>query len=322
VGTRWRPISLGGLALAVTVLTGCTRESDRHRNPADEDGRIAVAATIFPIADVIRQIGGDRVRVTTLLGAGQSPHGFEPTPAQIEEIANSRLLVIVGLGLDDWARRSAMASGRHPPTILDLGAALVGTASRPAPQSTGPAAAVDGHDDDHDHGGTDPHIWLDPIEMIRVTAAIVQAMQEIDPAGGAGYAANGLRFDAALRDLDRLCRQRLAGLRCREFVTLHAAFGHFAARYGLKEISIRHADAEEGSPKQFERVVAFIKQNKVKFIFAEPQFPTDRLDAIAKQTGVGVDRLDPLGTSGVVGHDSYIALMKTNLNTLVQGMSQ
>jgi len=317
--------------VALIGLFGCGKRPGATYGTSD-DRRPVVAASIFPIADAVRQVGGDRVRVLTLLPPGQTPHGYEPTPAQAERLATARLLVVVGLGLDDWAHRSAAAVGDNAPRVLDLGAMLESHASSPTSRpsttvpATGPVVRADRRDPQaHDHAHhepDDPHIWLDPIKMIRIAGVIAEALGEVDPAGSASYAANAAQFQDRLRELDRRCAERLAPLSRKEFVTLHAAFGHFAARYGLTQVALRWAHANEAGPKQLERVIAFIKEKGVRNLFAEPQFPVDRLDAIAKQTGVSVDRLDPLGAPGITGHDSYIELMGTNLDTLVEGLSK
>ena len=308
-------------------MVGCGKRPDGsgalNRSPT-------VIGSILPIADVLAQLAGGRYRVMTLLPPGQTPHGYEPTPAQVEQLANAKLLVMVGLGVDDWALRSTQALGRDAPRTLQLGAVVDTSLPRAAtahgrPSTRAAAPAADDHDHDHGHHGSgidDPHIWLDPVKMIRITDEIARALAAVDPAGEAGFAANAERFKRELRDLDRLFAEGLAKLPRREFVTFHSAYGHLAARYGLEEIPLRLTHAEEAGPRQLERVVAFIRKNKVRFIFAEPQFPVDQLDAIAQQTGVGVDRLDPLGAPGITGHDGYIAMMKTNLATLVEGLSK
>ena len=318
------------LVVALAGMVGCRRRPEGSAGSSAADRGPTVAGSILPIADVLAQLVGGRYRVMTLLPAGQTPHGYEPAPAQAERLAAAELLVMVGLGVDDWALRSAEALGRDGPRVLQLGAvvdtSLPETGAAPDGSTTRTArspADVDGHDHGHHHAGADdPHIWLDPIKMIQITDEIARALAAVDPAGEADFVANAERFKRELRDLDRLYAERLAKLPRREFVTFHAAYGHLAARYGLEEVPLRFAHAEEAGPRQLEQVVAFIRKNKVRFIFAEPQFPVDQLDAIAQQTGVGVDRLDPLGAPGITGHDGYVAMMKTNLAALIEGLSR
>lgn len=321
-----RLLPAAGLMTALVFgILGCNRQAADTRTP---EGRLRVAASIFPIGDVLSRVGGDRVDTIILLPPGESPHHFEPSPQQAEELARSAVLVAIGLGVDDWSLHSSAAVGGKCKTLI-LGKLFTETDLNVADATgsvAGETAAADhAHDHacDHDHhaGPGDPHIWLDPVKMLRVADAVARTLGEADPEGQADYSANADAYKKRLQELDRHCAQQTKALPRKEFVTFHAAFGHFAKRYGLRQIALRWVDATEPAPKQIERVVQFIQQNKVRTMFAEPQFPVEQLDAIAKQTGVEVDRLDPLGAPGVIGHDSYIELMKTNLATLVQGLS-
>ncbi len=322
VSIRRLPLAASALTLTIALM-GCRKDSTEPPADRSPSGRLPVAASIFPIADALKQIGGDRVEVLTLLPVGQTPHGYEPTPAQAEALARTRLLVVVGLGLDDWARRSAAAAARKDQTVLIVGPKVMQSAASHA------AAKPDehGHDedskhDDHGHAGTDPHIWVDPMVMIRITDAITDTLCGLDPAGTDTYTANAQKFRNELVQLDRLYATSLKAVARKDFVTLHAAFGLMADRYGLKQLALRHSHAEETGPGHLEEVVAFIKKHKVKVIFAEPQFPAERLESLARETGASVGRLDPIGAPGVPGHDGYIALMKTNLDALVAGLSK
>lgn len=310
-------LACGWGCLTLTIVA-CERPPSADRTVRN-GGRLPVAAGIFPIADALKQIGGDRVEVTTLLPPGQTPHGYEPTPLLAERLAGSRLLVLVGRGVDDWARRSAMASGARAPRILDLGSPANGPTRPPASQHL---PEEHDHDDPEGHEGTDPHTWLDPVMMMGFCDRMADALCQLDPPEAETYRANARRFRKELDDLDKLCADRLKGLPRKEFVTLHAAFGLFADRYGLKQLALRHTHAEESGPKRMEELIAFIKRHRVKVVFGEPQFPRERMEAIARQAGVETAILDPIGAAGVPGRDGYIALMKTNLDTFVAALSQ
>jgi len=257
-----------------------------------------VVASIHPIADVLGHVGGERVRVLTLLPPGGAPKAYTPTKGQSDELAKARLLVVVGLGLDDWARRGVPAAREDGLKILDL-SAVVGCPS-----------------------GTDPYIWLDPVKMIRIVEGIAKALGDVDPSGASGYAANATVFQKRLRELDRLCAKQLGSLPRKAFVTFDPTFGHFAARYGLKQIAVPAAHVRDAARGAVEGVVAFVRKHQARCLFADPGFDVDPLDAIAEQANISVDRLDPLGTPGISGHDTYIELMKTNLDALVEGLSQ
>ncbi len=306
-------------------------------------------ATIFPLADVVRQIGRDRVQVVCLLPPSQTPHGYEPTPVQAEKIANARLLVMMGLGVDEWARRSIEASGSESLRLIELGPELLKQA--PPAQSNRaerheapkPPPANDHRNDQekhlgeedarshqlgsrsthrHRHGSSDPHMWLDPVLMQRFVIIIAAALADVDPAGDRLYRKWAEGYNAELAQLDTEYRQALSRAKRKHFVSFHPALGHLADRYGLEQATVFGADAHDFGPKQLENVVRFIRKHEISVVFAEPQLPAEKLKAIAEQTGATVAQIDPLGNPAVPGHDSYLALMRTNLAALVEALKK
>jgi len=289
-------VVLVAFSLASTV--GVLSCRDRAGGGVSADGRMLVAASIYPIADVLRRVGGEQhVRALTLLPPGGAAKAYTPTKGQSDELARARLLVVIGLGLDDWARRGLQAGREDGPRILDL-SAVVGCPS-----------------------GTDPYIWLDPQKMIRMVDRIAKALSDVDPTGASRYAANAAAYQNRLRELDTLCAKQLESVPRKSFVTLDPTFGHFAARYGLKQIAVPPAHVEDARRGAIDGVVAFVRKHQATCLFADPGFNVDPLDAIVEQANISFDRLDPLGTPGILGHGTYIDLMKTNLDALVEGLS-
>jgi zinc transport system substrate-binding protein len=288
-------------------------------------GKVRVVATIFPLADVVREIGGPDVTVTCLLRPGESEHDFDPRAELAEAVAKAQLLVMVGMGMDEWARRiGSAAAGRA--LVLELAEQpefKKMLATRPAEETppSRPAGSPD-QGGGHEHAGGDPHVWLDPVYMQQFARQIADALCRLDPPHAGLYRQRLDAYLAQLRALDQEYRQGLAGVKNRNFVTFHAAFGHLAARYGLRQQALQGADAADFGPGQLEEVIAFIRQHQVKAIFAEPQFPADRLQMLAERTGTKVGQLDPLGSPLAKGYDSYLAMMRSNLQALVAGLNQ
>lgn len=286
-----RNLILAGAVLALAA--GCGRDEG-----ADRSGALKVAASIFPLADVARQIGGGDVEVVTLLPPGASPHGFEPQPRQVEQLARCRLLLAVGAGADPWAARAAKASGANIRTL-------------PFADAAG-QSAQDG----------DPHGWLDPVRMKQFTVAVAGAMADLDPNHAAAYAARAKAFAAELDKLDAEHRETLGKLKTKAFVSFHPAFTHLATRYGLQQAALAESHADEGGPERLEHVVEFVRKHKLRVVFAEPQFPAEKLRWLEEQTGASVGRLDPIGNPNVKGYDSYLAMMRSNLKALAAAMSE
>lgn len=303
-----RTLVWAGLSF-LPLVCGCSKAPPA---PGGRPAAIRVVATIFPLADVARQIGGADVEVACLLGPGREPHGFTLKPAQAEQLSRADLVVAVGQGLDDWCRLPARPGA---PAMLTL-------ATLPKVRRLMPHPPEDPeHDhDEHGHGAGDPHIWLDPVLMRAVAGLIAEELARVDPAHRTAYRKRHEVYDAQLAALDREHRQALGALPRREFVTFHPAFGHLARRYGLVQRSAHAVGTGEPGPRRLEALAAFIRDRGVRVIFVEPQFPAERLRRLADRAGARIDRLDPLGNPNVKGYDGYLAMMRSNLAALRRGL--
>ena len=273
---------------------------DGSTSPAAQP--LSVVASIFPLGDVTRRIGGDAIRVEVLLPPGAEPHGFEPKPAQAEMLAKADVLVTVGLGLDVWADRLAEAAGRSHLLRVEL-ARSMGEEMPGGPTS-------------------DPHVWLDPVVMSAFTAEVARVLLSLRPDAAEGISARAAAYRGELDSLDHAYRSRLSAVPGRAFVTLHAAFRYIAARYGLNQVSLFDPEMHEPGPRGVERVIRFIRTEKVRAIFVQPQLPMSAVAALREETGVRVLTLDDLGNPLLSGYDSYLAMMRSNLDALVQGLGE
>ncbi|MDR6236697.1 ABC-type Zn uptake system ZnuABC Zn-binding protein ZnuA [Pseudomonas psychrotolerans] len=161
---------------------------------------IKAVATFTVIADVVKQVGGDHVQVTSLVGPNGDPHAYEPTPADAQALKQADVVFMSGLHMEGWMDRLIKASGQaRPPVILSEGI-----------KTREMAEDEDGHDDhDHEHG-VDPHVWNNPLNVVVYTRNVVKALSQIDPTDAAVYKANGDRYIAKLEALDRYAREQIA----------------------------------------------------------------------------------------------------------------
>jgi len=302
----WHFLAVASLA-SVTLLslpTGAQTNAAAEANAAPDGGPagpLQVVASIFPLGDIVREVGGAAVEVEVLLPPGAEPHGFEPTPQQAERLAQADLLVVIGLGADPWAQASAHASGNDAlETLVFEDAVAVRRASIPIPG--------------------DPHVWLDPVLVREFTLPLAERLSALLPTQAEQIAARQADFSARLEALDKRYRRRLAETEHRSFVAFHSAFTYIAARYGLREAAVFDVHMHEPNPRTMEHVVQFIRRNQVPVVFAQPGMPVDRLDWLRQETGVRIGTLDPLGHPQRTGYDSYLALMESNLDALVAAL--
>jgi zinc transport system substrate-binding protein len=290
------------LPLAVlAALVGCAA-----CEPQKSGGKLTVVTTIFPLADFVKNVAGDKVDVVTLLRPGDSPHTYEPSSRDMKAIARATLLVVNGAGLDFWVEKLKSAASDNL-VELDTSAIL---------EKEGLLLSGDEHD-----GGVNPHYWLDPVLAEKQVEAIASALEAVDPDNKDFYSENAAGYLGELKSLDEEIENATQSFSSREFVTFHPAWTYFARRYGLVEAAvIEEAPGKEPSPEYIMHVVDVAKELKVKAIFAEPQFSTKAADAIAGDSGAIVLLLDPIGGIGLEGRDSYIALMRYNVGQMGEAM--
>ncbi len=292
----------GRVALAVVLflamsLAACS--GTRRARPEAGD-RMLVVASINPLADFARQIGGDRVQVETMVPPGASPHTYEPKPSQLRDLSRAKVLVLVGLGFEFWADKAISASGNP-------GLIVVRT-------SDGLEILQQG-----EGGGGNPHVWLDPIDAIHQVELIRDAFIRADPAGKEVYTANADEYIGRLRALDEEIRKEVSGFSTRKFIAFHPAWAYFARRYGLEQVAvIERTPGREPSPAEIAKIVQAAREAGVKAIFAEPQFSPKAAKVIAQECGAQVLFLDPVG--GVKGRETYIELMRYNLAQMAKAM--
>ncbi|MFZ2197149.1 MAG: metal ABC transporter substrate-binding protein [Thermodesulfovibrionales bacterium] len=264
--------------------------------------KVKVVATITPLADFARQVGGSRVDVTLLLPAGASPHTYEATPKTVLEISKARVFIKIGAGLEFWADKLVSAASRDVITVTcSDGIALIKGGVR---------------DYDHDHGhaasNVDPHIWLDPIICIRIINKIEDAFSRADPSNSSYYKKNASEYIARLTSLDREISEKVRTFRTKEYITFHSAWNYFSKRYGLRVAGvIEEGPGKEPSARHIGEILRLIKGLKTRVVFAEPQSSTRIAEVIAKEAGAQVLILDDLG--GQKGRETYLDLMRYNL---------
>jgi zinc transport system substrate-binding protein len=271
--------------------------------PASAD-KIKVVATIAPLADFARQVGGNKVEVTLLLPPGASPHIFEPTPKVVREISQARLFLKIGSGLEFWADRMLHSA---PTNILIV-------------DSSSGVDLIKGvsHDHDHDHlkhdeqTNPDPHIWLDPLICTQIITKIEAALSRTDPSNALYYKKNAAAYQEKLRELDKEISGRTKLFRTREYVTFHSAWNYFSRRYGLKVAAvIEESPGKEPAPRHVKKIIEILEGLNTRVVFAEPQFSPKIAETIAREAGAKVFFLDPEG--GQKGRATYIEMMRYNL---------
>jgi len=270
---------------------------------------LRVATSTGILADLVRQIGGERVEVRSMLPANADPHDFDAKPEDLVELTDADLIVRHGLGLDTWADGLLDNAGATAPVVV-------------ATEGLQTLAS-----DDDEFATGDPHVWFDPTNVETMIETLKAALTAVDPDGASTYTARGDAYRGQLRTLDQAIVQAVATIPDdrRKLVTNHDALGYYAHRYGLTIVGtvIPSLDtrAEPGAADIAE-LLATIEREQVPAIFAESTTSPDLANQLADEAGVTiVDNLytDSLGDAGS-GADTYHGLMRTDTILIVEAL--
>lgn len=296
--------------------------------------KLPVVASFSILGDLTRQVGGDRVAVTTLVGPGGDAHVFEPTPADAKALAAARLVLVNGLGFEGWMDRLVKASGTRAPVVV-VSTGVTPLAAPDDDDDHDHAHGKKGHDHDkkgkkpehaHDHGGIDPHAWQSIANAKVYVGNIRDALSAADPAGREAFAANAAAYIQKLDALDAEVRAAMAAIpeKRRAIITSHDAFGYFANAYGLKIIAPQGVSTEsEASAKDVARIIRQIKAAKIPALFMENISDPRLLDRIAKETGarIGGELYSDALSDDKGPASTYIDMMRSNVRTLSSALS-
>lgn len=270
--------------------------------------KVPVIASFSILGDIVQEIGGERVSVTTLVGANADAHVFQPAPQDAKRVAEARLVVTNGLGFEGWIDRLIKASGRKPMVVV-------------ASKGISPITSKD----DHGHGGLDPHAWQDVGNVKRYAATIATALAKIDPAGADDYAEREAAYQTRLDALDAAIKASIAAIPVerRKLITSHDAFGYFAEAYGLTMIAPQGVSTEtEASAKDVAKIIRQIKAENIPAMFLENVTDPRLIEQISRETGIklgGKLYSDALSAQdGDAG--SYIAMMENNIREMKKAL--
>ncbi len=280
------------ILLYAASLFQCSTSEQQSKN-------LLVAASIPPLADFAEKIGGSYVRVFTIVPPGTNPHTFELTPGLMKKLSRADLLVFNGVGLEFWLDKVEDNLAGKKIVYAAKGLQILA-------------------DDLERHAQGNPHVWLDPQNAIYMVKRIYGAFVDVDPAHKAYYEHNAAVLIKEIEVLDQDIMATVDSWSHKKFVCFHPAWAYFARRYGLEQAGvIEKRPGMQPSPGDIADIIKTVKNIGARVIFAEAQFPSQMAEVIAKDSGVKVIPLDPLGSQG---QKSYIELMRYNVAQMSKGM--
>lgn len=303
------------LLLGSLLLAGCAPAAQPQTGAAGTGGSLNVLAVETFLADIAQNVAGDRVQVAALIPAGVDPHAFQPTPQDVARIADSRVLIINGAGLEGWLQDVLDNAGGQRLTIE----AAAGLASR-QPRADELIEA------EHAAEG-DPHFWLDPINVIRYADNIRDGLSQVDPAGKETYARNAEAYIGKLRELDAWIREEVQQIpeSRRLLVTNHESFGYFADRYGFRVVGTvipSVSTAASPSAQQMAELIDRLVATGAPAVFLEAGANPQLANQLAQETGIKI--VSDLYTHSVDPADAnaptYLDMMRYNTRKIVDAL--
>jgi len=292
------------MLLAAFLVTAACGPSASPSQDASAPIRVVTTSTVF--ADLVRNTAGDRVSVTSLVPPGADVHTYQATPDDLRAASDAQLIVMNGLGLDDWLEETLVSASSDAP-VVKLAEALDGIALLPGEEP----------------GEENPHLWMDVAYAGRYVARIADAMKDADPGHAAEIDASASAYAARLAELDGWVREQIGTIPAgnRKLVMFHDALPYFARAYGLTVVGVAvEAPGQDPSAGDIAALIDAIREAGVKAIFSEDQFPTALVDQIARETGaiVVADLYDDsLGDPPVT---SYEAVIRWDVEKLVEAL--
>ena len=279
---------------------------------------VRAVASFSILADLVREVGGPRVGVRSLVPVGQDLHRFQPSPSDVRGVTEAGVFVINGLGLEGWAERIAQAAGFKGKGVV----ATKGLQALPA----GHNDAKKGAGKSHAHGAHDPHAWLDVANIRVYVANIRDGLTGADPGGAGTYAERTTAYLSKLDALDAEIRAILAPIprASRRIVTSHEAFNYYGDAYDVDFLApVGLSTEQEPTPREFAALIAQIQRERIRALFLESGTSPRMIEQIARETGVRIggtlhaETLTPAGGPAA----TYIDLMRTNTRAIAAALA-
>ncbi len=307
------------LGVAALLLAGCGRGSGDGSGDGSGGGsggeRLAVVATVGMVADIVREVAGERAEVRGLVGTGVDPHLYKPTRGDVQALLEADVIFYNGLLLEgkmtDTLVRAANA-GRKVFAVTEL----LDESYLIEPEGT--------------EGHADPHVWMDPAAWMKAVEAVRDALASVDAAGAGEYAANAEAYLVRVREVDAYA-ERVLGMvpeGGRVLVTAHDAFNYFGRRYGYEVVGIQGISTEsEAGVLDIERLVSLLVERRVPAVFVESTVSTRNVEALIAGAGARGQRVtvggelfsDAMGEPGTY-EGTYIGMIDHNATVIARAL--
>jgi zinc transport system substrate-binding protein len=301
-----KKLSMLLVALAMFIV-GCGGEKQSVSD------KLQVAASFYPMAEFARNVGGDKAEVFVLVPDGAEAHDWEPSPSDLSRLGKAQVFVYNGV-VEPWAKQALTALSERKILAVQTGLGLY--------ERAGETHEEEHHHHDHGcaHGKQDPHVWISPKKAIKQVERITAVLCEADAKNAKYYQDNSAKYVEQLKALDIQLTNLAKNAPRKVFVTAHAAFGHLADDYGLKQLAVNGLSPHaEPTPADLQRLIKVVQEENVRYVFFETLTDPKLAKLVADETGAEISVLDPLEGLNEEGRKNkldYLQIMQRNIHNL------
>ena len=308
-----------GLIFAL-ISSGCSIE------PSDDDGKIKIVTTLFPLYDFAKQITGDKANVSLLLHPGVEAHSYEPTPRDIINLSKADVFIYTGEFMEPWAHKTIETIKNDSIVVIESGKNINLIELTEDHDEDYDEDHDEGHDEEHAHDGTDPHIWLDPLLAVKMLDNILEGIILSDPENEEYYSGNAAGYELKLQKLHEDFVDLVENSRNKTIIHGgHFAFGYFARRYDLSYMSPYSGFAPNSEPttQKIAQLIDNLNESDTNVIYFEELIEPRVAQVISDQTGARMLILHAAHNISKEELDegiTYLEIMYNNLENLKVGL--
>lgn len=309
------------LLIVSTFLGGCQEQST---DTSQGNEKLTIYTTVYPLQYFTERIGGDLVDVKSIYPNGADEHSYEPSQKDMIDLADSDLFFYIGLGLEGFVAKAEEALKTENVTLVATAEHI--TIDEHAEETEEEHAEHAEEEDEHNHGDVDPHVWLDPIYSISLAEEIKEQLVDRLPDQKDQIEENFTALETELQQLNKEFTEVTSTAKHKEFLVSHAAFGYWAERYGLEQISVSGlASTNEPTQKELENIIAEAEEHDLHYIFFEQNVSSKLTEIVQKEIGAEpliLHNLSVRTDEDVANERTYFTIMRDNLEALQTALNE
>ena len=314
------------ILILLYILVGCSPMNSTGEENLDDsklevndtmETKVKIYTSFYPLYDFTKKVGGDLVDTEVVVGDGVDPHSFDPSPRLIAEMETADIFIYNGLGMEPWVDGVLE-------NLKDKGTIIIQASEGLDIMDYNEEEHYHEEEHHHEHGQQDPHIWMDPMNTIKISEGVKEALVGMDSDNAQIYEENFIKFKGDIENLDDDFKEALRDVKNRKILVSHSAFRYLARRYDLEEIAVSGVSPhEEPSPTRLAELTKEAEKHNLKYIFFESLANPKTAETLGKEAGLEVLMLynmEGLTKEQRQEGEDYISLMYKNLENLKKAL--